>query len=147
MLVRNNQNYDAKNFACNPFIYGKDSDGYTRSVFFGASDAPENEDHYWLQDWLQGVYCYTYSRNEVKKDNVTVEKLAIYNSTENEVTIKEMCACVKYLWITNANEGPTTANTSTGMTEAAAPLIMIDRTVLDTPLVIPAKSLGYLILK
>ena len=22
MLVRNNQNYDAKNFACNPFIYG-----------------------------------------------------------------------------------------------------------------------------
>ena len=96
---------------------------------------------------MQGVYCYTYSRNEVKKDNVTVEKLAIYNSTENEVTIKEMCACVKYLWITNANEGPTTANTSTGMTEAAAPLIMIDRTVLDTPLVIPAKSLGYLILK
>lgn len=147
MLVRNNQNYDAKNFACNPFIYGKDSDGYTRSVFFGASDAPENEDHYWLQDWLQGVYCYTYSRNEVKKDNVTVEKLAIYNSTENEVTIKEMCACVKYLWITNANGGPTTVSTSTGMTEAAAPLIMIDRTVLETPLVIPAKSLGTLILK
>ena len=77
----------------------------------------------------------------------SVEKLAIYNSTENEVTIKEMCACVKYLWITNANGGPTTVSTSTGMTEAAAPLIMIDRTVLETPLVIPAKSLGTLILK
>lgn len=64
-----------------------------------------------------------------------------------EVTIKEMCACVGYLYISGIAKGPDNVSDSTNMTEAAARFIMIDRTVLDTPLVIPAKSLGSLILK
>lgn len=146
MLTRNNTNYDAANYACTPFIYGKDADNYSRGVYFGASDAQESEDHYWLQDWLQGVYCYSYTENDVKKDDVRILKLAIYNSTENEVTIKEMCSCIRYLFIAYANEGPGTVTDGTNMSEAAAPFIMIDRTVLETPLVIPAKSIGYMVL-
>lgn len=71
----------------------------------------------------------------------------MYNSKDEEVTIKEMCACVGYLYITDSSKGPSNVSDSTNMTEPAARFIMIDRTVLDTPLVIPAKSLGSLILK
>lgn len=140
--------YRGNNVICNPFIYGNsNSDATSQLVFFGASDDPENEDDYFLKEWLQGVWCNASVEHTVTKDGVHVQELRVYNSKDEEVTIKEMCACVGYLYMTDRAKGPDNVSDSTNMTEPAARFIMIDRTVLDTPLVIPAKSLGSLILK
>lgn len=148
MLTLSITDYRDNNVICNPFIYGNsNSDATAQLVFFGASDDPENEDDYWLKGWLKGVWCNGSTEHTVKKDGVRVQELRVYNSKDEEVIIKEMCACVGYLYIMDRTKGPDNVSDSTNMTEAAARFIMIDRTVLDTPLVIPAKSLGSLILK
>nr|DAU79355.1 MAG TPA: hypothetical protein [Bacteriophage sp.] len=133
---------------CNPFMYGDDSaNASAQVVYFGSSDDAGSEEDYWLKSWLQNVWLYTTGTNEVQKDGIYVSKFLVYNANDEEVTVNEICCCTGYLYNSYSKEGPNTANENTGMTEAAASLIMIDRTVLETPLVIPAKSLGTLILK
>lgn len=143
----NKDTYRESAVACNPFILGNNSSYYSEQImYFGSSDESTAEDDYWLKSWLQNVWCYGWKEYAALKNGVYTCELSIFNGTENEVTIKEMCSCTGWIFTTVGSGGPSTANTNTGMTEAAAPFIMIDRTVLETPLTIPAKSIGYMVL-
>ncbi len=145
--ISNTTTINKSYIAQTPFIYGNDYDYVTkRCIYFGSSDADYSDEDYWLKSWLENVWVHRWDTNTVKKDGANVSRLSIYNANDDEVTIKEMCCCIGWIFCDRKTDGPSTVSSATNMTEAAAPFIMIDRTVLETPLVIPAKSIGYMVL-
>ena len=105
----------------------------SNGVVLGDGDTPPTFEDYTLAGTLISNFVFTASINRLNIDNSGTTIKALYTITNNnsvEITIKELCLIV------NATQF------SSGSGVYAENKIVLDRTVLDTPVTIPAGGIG-----
>ena len=109
------------------------SAGSNNGVVLGDGDTPPTFEDYTLAGNLISNFTFTASTSVLKTDDSGATIRALYTITNNnseEITIKEICLIV------NATQY------SSGSGLYAKNKIVLDRTVLDTPVTIPAGGIG-----
>ena len=105
----------------------------SNGVVLGDGDTPPTFEDYTLAGNLISNFVFTASTSTLKTDDSGATIRALYTITNNnskEITIKELCLIV------NATQF------SSGSGLNAKNKIVLDRTVLDTPVTIPAGGIG-----
>ena len=103
------------------------SASYGNGIVFGDSDEPESEDDYYLKGSI--INGLTASAAVEKVAGSVKKNFTLTNNTSSPVTIKEVGFYAQFYFTDMAGGGN-------------AVYIMVDRTVLDTPLTIPAGGIG-----
>lgn len=107
----------------------------TEGFMLGSGDAPESEDSYWLESQYQGttgltVSCTISSSYDEERNVATHTRLITVTNTSTEPKrIAELGTRARIRTRPNANELASNTNTNNAL--------LIDRTVLDTPIDIP----------
>ena len=114
--------------------------GASYGVAFGSSNTAATENDYTLGSQVTGITVSTTPSVETVFDSVNYRYIAkldyvVQNNTGSDVTIKEIGFFIRFLSATT--RGGTPSSTSANRTS-----IMMDRTVLDSPVTIPSGTAG-----
>lgn len=97
---------------------------------FGDGDAaPTINDYYLSGNLITGIVSST---STVRKPNGVEKRFTVTNNNSNEIIIKEICYFGSASWISD------TGNSS-------GSVLLLDRTVLDEPVTIPAGGVGQVV--
>ena len=103
----------------------------SNGVVLGDGDTPPTFEDYSLAGNTISNFTFTASMSTLKTDDSGATIRALYTITNNnsvEITIKELCLIVNATQYSGAND--------------ASNKIVLERTVLDTPVTIPAGGIG-----
>lgn len=116
--------------ALKPYTGNFISATYGDGIVFGDSDEPESEDDYYLKgSKITGLT----SSVAVQTAAGSVKKIfTLTNNSSSPVTIKEVCFYAQFYYYSMDGGGNAVS-------------IMVDRTVLDTPVTIPAGGVGQVV--
>ena len=108
----------------------KTSAGNAPCFVFGDGDkAPTINDYYLSGNAITGIVAST---STVHKPNGVEKRFTVTNNNSNEIIIKEICYFGSAGWTSDA-----------GSTSGS--ILLLDRTVLDTPVTIPAGGVGQVV--